>query len=461
MLAAGTRVGPYEIVSWLGAGGMGEVYRARDTKLDREVALKTLPDAFAREPERLARLRREACILASLNHPGIAIVHGLEESDGVPVMVMELVEGESLAERLRRGPLPLREAMTLACEIALALETAHDRNVLHRDLKPANVRLTSDGRMKLLDFGLATAVQKAGADSRLDTQTSPSSEPGTVRGTAPYMSPEQARGQEADRRSDIWAFGCVLYEMLSGKRAFEGASYSDTVAAVLDREPDWSALPKQTPTSVLRVLRRCLQKDKDRRLRDIGDARLELEEVLSGPGPAGEAPSKRRRRASWPTIAVLSALLGGLVTWTLHRPPSVQKEVMRLSVEGSGVPRLLTLLLSPRGDRIVHNTPSGLVVRDLDRPEGRLLSGTARAFRPFFSPDGNWLGFSAADGTLKKVPLTGGAPVTLCKMTTSMGATWGTDDRIVFTPDVYSGLWQVPASGGEPRELTRPDRARG
>ena len=234
MLASGTRVGPYEVISWLGAGGMGEVYRARDTKLHREVALKTLPPDLAGQPERLARLKQEARILASLNHPGIATLHGLEESDGgVPVLVMELVEGESLAERLRRGALPWREAVMVAHQMALALQAAHEKGVLHRDLKPANIRLTPEGRVKLLDFGLAKAVRKAAVDSRLDTDTSPHSDAGAVLGTAPYMSPEQARGQEADRRGDIWAFGCVLFEMLAGKRAFEGATFSDTVAAVL------------------------------------------------------------------------------------------------------------------------------------------------------------------------------------------------------------------------------------
>src|SRR4029079_8645986 len=249
MLPAGTRVGPYEIVSWLGAGGMGEVYRARDTTLDRDVALKTLPEELARQPDRLSRLKQEARILASLNHPGIATLHGLEESDrGVPVLVMELVEGEALSDRLRRGPLPVREAVTVAQQIALALEAAHEKGVLHRDLQPANIRRTADGRVKLLDFGLAKAVLKAALDSRFETHTSPHSVAGEVAGTAPYMSPEQARGQEPDRRGDIWAFGCVLYEMLAGKRAFEGATFSDTVAGGLDLEHDWRGVLRLSPS---------------------------------------------------------------------------------------------------------------------------------------------------------------------------------------------------------------------
>jgi hypothetical protein len=278
MHPAGTRVGSYEIVSWLGAGGMGEVYRARDTKLGREVALKTLPAELARQPERLARLRQEARILASLNHPGIATLFGLEDSDGgVPVLVMELVEGETLQERLRRGPLPPHTALTVAHEIARALEAAHRRGVLHRDLKPANVHLTLDGGVKLLDFGLAKVLLEAQLDSGFSTET------GSVVGTASYMSPEQAQGQELDRRSDVWAFGCVLFELLSGRKAFGASSPSGAVAAVLTQEPDWEALPESTPPVVRRLLERCLQKDKERRLRDVGDACLELEEHIGLP----------------------------------------------------------------------------------------------------------------------------------------------------------------------------------
>jgi len=467
MLSAGTPVGHYEVVSWLGAGGMGEVYRARDTKLHREVALKTLPEELSRQPERLARLRQEARILASLNHPGIATLYGLEEADGgVPVLVMELVEGESLADRLRRGPLPAREAMTVAQQIALALEAAHEKGVLHRDLKPGNIRLTADGCVKLLDFGLARAVRAVARDSRLDTETSPHSEPGAVLGTAPYMSPEQARGQEVDRRSDVWAFGCVLFELLTGKRAFEGATFSDTVAAVLNSEPDWQVLPGETPPSVLRLLRRCLQKEKGKRLRDIGDVRLELEEIPTGPASKAETPRAPRRHPLWPTIAVLSALLGGGAWWMIRRAPSVLEKVVRLPVEVSGEigMRMVILVVAPTGERIAYGTLSGLVVRELDKSEGRLIPGTASAIGPFFSPDGDWLGFTDGDGILKKVKVssTGGVPITLCKgIENSYGGTWGPNDSIIFTPDNYTGLWQVSAGGGEPRELTKPDHARG
>ncbi len=284
MLAPGSRIGPFEVLAPLGAGGMGEVYRARDLTLRREVALKTLPEAVAREPNRLARLRREARILASLSHPGIATLHGLEESgDGVPVLVMELVRGETLADRLHRGPLPLKEALAISQQIAEALAAAHQKGVLHRDLKPANISLTPEGRIKLLDFGLARALEEDEIDlrSQLSTATSPASDGGRVIGTAPYMSPEQARGQEVDRRTDIWSFGCVLYELLTGKRSFPGATFAETAAAVLEREPDWGALPETTPIALRRLLQQCLKKDRDERLRDAADAGLGLREMTS------------------------------------------------------------------------------------------------------------------------------------------------------------------------------------
>jgi serine/threonine protein kinase/Tol biopolymer transport system component len=469
MLPAGTRVGPYEVVSWLGAGGMGEVYRARDTTLDREVALKTLPEELARQPERLARLKQEARILASLNHPGIATLHGLEQSDGgVPVLVMELVEGESLADRLRRGPLPLREAATVAQEIALALEAAHEKGVLHRDLKPGNIRLAPDGRVKLLDFGLAKAVRKAAVDSRLDTDTSPHSEPGTVLGTAPYMSPEQARGQEPDRRGDIWAFGCVLYEMLAGKRAFEGATYSDTVAAVLDREPDWPALPQETPPAVLRLLRRCLQKEKDKRLHDVADARLELDEIRSGPGPTTEGFREPHRHALWPAT-VFAVLVGGLGSWVIQRSasrpvPVPALQVKRFVIEPPTAPVGFPTL-SPDGRYLAYlgrmGDGRGLYVRPLDSIESRALEDTAGARAPFFSPDGEWIGF-ARRGRVMKIALKGGPAVTICDLPTEsmLGASWGSDNMILFGGP-NSGLMRISAEGGQPEALITPLRDAG
>ncbi len=476
MLSAGTRVGPYEIVSWLGAGGMGEVYRARDTKLHREVALKTLPDELARQPERLARLKQEARILASLNHPGIATLHGLEESDGVPVLVMELVEGETLSDRLRRGPLPPREALALAHEIALALEAAHQKGVLHRDLKPGNVRLTPDGRVKLLDFGLARAVREVVFDSQLDTETSPGSEPGAVLGTAPYMSPEQARGQEVDRRGDIWAFGCVVFEMLAGKRAFEGATFSDTVAAVLDREPDWHALPPATPSAVLRLLRRCLHKEKDRRLHDVADARLELEEALTGSSGgdenAGAQIAQRSRtrwmgRALW-LVGAAAAGAGLLALGTARRlakQPITRWAITLAPPESVAVWYASAVAISPDGRQLAYVSAragrSQIYLRTVDRLEAKPIPGTEDGNGPFFSPDGRWLGFFAErEQRLKKVPLGGGAPLTVCDVAQVRGASWSPDGTIVFTRDGASALDRVSANGGTPQVLTTLDASR-
>jgi eukaryotic-like serine/threonine-protein kinase len=486
MLLAGTRVGPYEILSWLGAGAMGEVYRARDTKLLREVALKTLPEELARQPARLARLKQEARILASLNHPGIATLHGLEDSDGVPVLVMELVEGESLADRLRRGPLPFREAMAVAHQIALALEAAHEKGVLHRDLKPANIRLTPDGRVKLLDFGLARAVRAVAVDSQLDTDTSPHSDPGAVLGTAPYMSPEQARGQDVDRRGDIWAFGCVLFEMLAGKRAFEGATFSDTVAAVLDREPDWPALPQATPLGAARLLRRCLQKDMNKRLHDVADARLELDEVLTGTvGVSGEGsedvPVETRTRTTWRKQLgsrlgwlVVGALAAGAGLWVLGTlRPSVERPVARLAIQLSppetvAVQTASTVALSPDGKQLAYvvklagpGPATRIYLRSLDRLEARPIPGTEGGRVPFFSPDGRWLGFFLfRTRKLMKVPLSGGPPIALCDAMEARGASWGPDGTIVFTRDLDSGLDGVSAAGGAPEALTTLDPTR-
>jgi Tol biopolymer transport system component/tRNA A-37 threonylcarbamoyl transferase component Bud32 len=485
MLSAGTRVGPYEIVSWLGAGSMGEVYRARDTKLDREVALKTLPEELARQPERLARLRQEARILASLNHPGIATLHGLEESDsGVPVLVMELVEGEALSDRLHRGPFSPREAVAVAHQIALALEAANDKGVLHRDLKPGNIRIALDGRVKLLDFGLAKAVLKAALDSQSNTHTSPHSEAGAVVGTAPYMSPEQARGQGTDRRSDIWAFGCVLYEMLARKRAFEGATFSDTVAAVLDREPDWQALPGETPTAVLRLLRRCLQKETGKRLRDIGDARLELEELVAAGAAAGgendAAVIGPRPRIAWGGLIrsrllwlMVGAMAAGAGLWDLGTSrPVAERPIVRLAIplsppESVGVGAAPAVAISPDGTQLAYVAARGgvwqIYLRTLGRLEARPIPGTEGGESPFFSPDGHWLGFFAETETkLKKVPLSGGAPLTLCDgVPQAHGASWGPDGSVVFTRHSIFGLERVSADSGVPEALTTLDASRG
>ncbi len=285
-LSSGTQLGPYEILSPLGAGGMGEVYRAKDTRLDREVAIKVMTDTFARDPERVARFQREAKVLASLNHPNIAAIHGFEESDGKRFLVLELVEGDTLAERLRGGAMPVDESLAVCKQMAEALEAAHERGVIHRDLKPANVKVTPDGVVKVLDFGLAKALteeptESAPADS--PTITANYTRPGVVLGTAPYMSPEQARGRLVDKRSDIWSFGIVLYECLTGKHLFHGETATDSMGAIMHKEPDWSLLPPETPPTVRLLLRRCLTKDRKQRLQDIGDARVELEAAIADP----------------------------------------------------------------------------------------------------------------------------------------------------------------------------------
>jgi eukaryotic-like serine/threonine-protein kinase len=459
---------------------MGEVYRARDTKLPREVALKTLPQDLALEPDRLARLKSEARILATLNHPGIAILHGLEEGDGgVPVLVMELVDGETLADRLRRKPLPVREAMAIGQQIAIALEAAHQKGVLHRDLKPANIRLTADGRVKLLDFGLAKAVMGVGVNSQLDTHTSPASGAGVVLGTAPYMSPEQARAQEVDRRTDVWSFGCVLFEMLAGKRAFEGATFSDTVAAVLDREPDWKAFPRETPRALLRLLQRCLQKEKDRRLRDIGDARLELEELLAPPvssaGEENESAIVTSRIRGWQRLTgssllwlSVTAAAAGALGWAVGASKllvsrSVQRWTIPLALPGP----VYGLAWSPDGTSLVYSAIRDgrlrLYLRTLDRLEDSPISGTDSPWglplQPFFSPDGGWMAFSAAT-SLKKVPTSGGAPLTLCDPCNPKGATWGPDGTVVYAPGTAAGLSRVNADGGASQALTVLDARR-
>ena len=311
MLADGTKLGPYEMLSSLGVGGMGEVYRAKDTKLDREVAIKVLPELFSRDPERVLRFQREAKILASLNHPSIAAIYGFEEVDEKSFLVMELVEGNTLGERLEVGPIPLKEALSIGGQMSEALEAAHERGIIHRDLKPANVIITPEGKVKVLDFGLAKAMEPAEEQSGTEFGNSPTitadfTRLGTILGTAAYMSPEQARGKRLDKRTDIWSFGCVLYECLGGQRAFEGETATDLIAKILEREPDWEALSASTPLRLRSLLRRCLTKDRTKRLRDIGDARIELDELLQNPEP-DEIPASDTQgflglRLIWPVI---------------------------------------------------------------------------------------------------------------------------------------------------------------
>ena len=465
-LTVGKKLGSYEILSPLGAGGMGEVYRARDNKLGREVAIKVLPDEFA-HPQKLARFEREARLLAALNHPNIATLYGVEEFQTKPFLVMELVEGETLAERIARGPLPVDEAMTLSQQIAEALEAAHEKGVIHRDLKPANIKVTPEGRVKILDFGLAKVL--AGEAASLDSQSPTATrhtKVGAILGTASYMSPEQARGKSVDERTDIWAFGCVLYEALTGRVAFRGDTASDIIAAILDREPDWRALPESTPPSVRVVLRRCMQQDANRRLHDIADARIEIEEALSEPDTAvaSEAAQPRKQMLPWALMGIVSvAFLVAL--WRLRQSEIPTEPSVRLSVNlGVGDSQLYIgrggmVALSPDGGMLafVARTPDGntqLYIRSLDNLEATPLSGTEGAFFfPFFSPDGQWLAFLTRSA-LKKVSVNGGAAVTIAPVPDARGSTWGPDDTIVYTPEPSAGLYRVPASGGMPVELT-------
>jgi serine/threonine protein kinase len=412
-LLAGARLGPYEITGPLGAGGMGEVYRARDSKLQRDVALKILPAAFAADPERRARFTREAQVLASLNHPHIAQIHGLEESSGVTALVMELVEGPTLAERIAHGPIPLAETLPIARQIAEALEAAHEQGIIHRDLKPANIKVTDDGTVKVLDFGLAKALDPTGSGidavglTNSPTITSPAAmtQRGVILGTAAYMAPEQAKGRPVDKRADIWAFGCVLFEMLTGQRAFPGDDVTDTIVSVLGKEPTWDALPATTPSAICRLLRRCLEKDRARRLGDIHDARLEIEDALVGPTEpqptaATLARTHRRERLAWAATLLLSliALTAlGRVAYVNRGSAPADVPVTRftltppdgwsLPLGGTGVPRA-PLAVSPDGRHIAFVAQSRegtylLWVRSFDALAARALPGTEDASSPF------------------------------------------------------------------------------
>ena len=451
----GTRVGPYEILAPLGAGGMGEVYRARDTKLKRDVALKVLPQAFALNPDRMARFQREAEVLASLNHPNIAAIYGIEES----ALVMELVDGENL-----HGPLPLDTALNYARQIAEALAAAHERGIIHRDLKPANIMITPSGVVKVLDFGLAKIADPAGATGNpmsSPTLTARATEAGTILGTAAYMAPEQARGQAVDKRADIWAFGVVLYEMLTGKMLFKGETVSDTLAAVLTREPEWNSVPPQTE----RLLRRCLVKDPKLRLRDIGDARFLLEDAP--PQPILTSGSDRWWKIGTAALA-LATLIALLYLWRFTRP--ITPSVLRLSVDlgedaALSPVRGASMALSPDGSRLAFlsgqkGAKSKLAIRRLDQTRALPLAGTEGAEAPFFSADGKSIAFFA-DGKLKRIDAGGGGSITLCDAPSPREGSWGDDDNIVFARTNFGGLSSVPASGGTPHLITNLDLQKG
>jgi Tol biopolymer transport system component len=453
-LAPGSRLGPYEILTPIGAGGMGEVYRARDIKLGRDVAIKVLPEAFASDADRMARFEREAHVLASLNHPNIAAIYGLEESNGIRAIVMELVEGPTLAERIGARAMPLEEALSIAKQIAGALEAAHEKGIVHRDLKPANIKITPQGVVKVLDFGLATVAQpsadQAGDPSASPTMTISPTRVGMILGTAAYMSPEQARGKPVDKRADIWAFGCVLYEMLTGRPAFTGETITDVLAAVVKSEPDWNAVPEK----VQRLLRQCLEKDPKRRLRDLGDAWQLLEVV-----PQVDAPS--RSRLGWAAAALAVGLgITAVGWWRATRP--VDHPLIRLSVDlgpDAIAGQFTTVVISPDGTRLVFpvKSPDGkqiLTTRLLSETKQTFLSGTENGRDPFFSPDGKWIGFFA-DGKMKKISVQGGAPAVLCDAPGGRGANWGDDGSIAATLRVTGGFSRVPAAGRTPQPLTK------
>ncbi|MEO8188983.1 MAG: protein kinase [Acidobacteriota bacterium] len=473
-LGPGSRLGPYEISRPLGKGGMGEVFRARDIRLERDVAVKALPPGFEADPERLARFQREARVLASLNHANVGSIYGFEESaDGHAYLILECIEGETLASRLAGGwPLPLDESLRIAAEIAAGLGAAHDAGVIHRDLKPANVMLRPDGAVKVLDFGLAKTAERGSASG--DQSRSPTISLGTqtgfILGTAAYMSPEQARGRALDKRTDIFSFGCVLYECLTGRRAFPGESVSDTLSAIVADEPDWAALPPSTPTRVRDLLRRCLQKDPRRRLHDISDARLELEEVMptssSSPDttPTAALPQVTAKQPiPWGWLAAASVLGGALVAgvlWGRRPAPPAQASSPRLQAVlslpegvrliGSGRP---STAISPDGRTVVFRGVQGgvgrLYRRDLDGSDAVPLAGTEGGVNPFFSTDGEWIGFFTLS-ELKKVPLSGGSAVRISDAPpVAQGGTWAEDGSILFSRTPNAGLVRVSANGGK------------
>jgi hypothetical protein len=462
-LSAGTKLGSYGVLSQIGAGGMGEVYQAHDSNLRRDVAIKVLPESFAHDADRLSRFRREAQLLASLNHPNIATIHGLEESNGTSYLVMELVPGETLAQRIKRdGAVPVEESLTLAKQIAEALEAAHEKGIIHRDLKPANVKLTPEGKVKVLDFGLAKAFAGDGATE--DPTNSPTlsmaaTMQGVILGTAAYMSPEQARGKAVDKRTDIWAFGCVLYELLTGKQTFSGEDVTEILAAVVKSEPDWTALPAPLPGKGRDLLRHCLQKDRGLRLRDAGDAQIEIQEAIAAPKDSGatQAAPASTSKLPWAVAAGLAtiAVVAVLALWRTTRP--VERSLVRLDVDlGADVslpPDYAEnpLAISPDGTRLAYlsGTPVRLFIRRLDQAKATELPGTQGAVAPFFSPDGLWVGFISG-GKLNKVSVEGGAVVPLADVATFGGASWGEDGNILVS-DSLGGLERVPAGGGPPQ----------
>ena len=477
-LSPGARLGPYEIVAPIGVGGMGEVYRARDTQLGRDVALKVLPDLFATDADRLARFEREARVLASLNHPNIAAIHGLEDSKSpaVRALVLELVEGPTLADHIARGPIPVDEALTIARQIAEALRAAHERGIVHRDLKPLNIKLRPDGTVKVLDFGLAKAMAGDSDDaSASPTITDAGTRAGQIIGTAAYMSPEQARGRGVDKQTDIWAFGCVLFEMLTGRSAFGEDSVSETLSAVLVREPDWSALPSMIPEHVRVLVHRCLEKDRTRRIGDISTALFLMNEPAFGAPVTSVAPASGgvRRTPAWRWavggVAALGLVAAGIGVGTRFAPRSAPNRLTRLTIAPSGPAALSlrdrSLAISPDGSRLVYigNNATWLFVRPLDSLDAVPLAEAVQIRGFCITPDGQAVVF-VDQYTLKKVPLAGGAVETLRTFGGGniQGMACGPDGSLMLTSDANAtGLLQLGAADTEPRVLTRPSREQG
>jgi serine/threonine-protein kinase len=479
---SGRVIGSYRLMSRLGAGGMGEVYRARDTRLNRDVAFKVLPNAFAANADRLARFKREAQVLASLNHPHIGSIYGVEESGSTQALVLELVEGPTLADRIAQGPLPLDEALPVARQIAEAIEAAHDHRIIHRDLKPANIKLRPDGTVKVLDFGLARAFDPSGEASESvsvsPAQASPvTSDLGRILGTAAYMSPEQARGKLVDRRCDIWAFGCVLYEMLTGRQLFAGADVTEILARIVEQEPNLEALPDSTPAPVRRLLRRCLEKDRRRRLPDIGAARLEIDDALAAGAnvdspAAGMPPTRKRVHPAWiiASALIVASVVGPLVyvRWSQSESrPAVRASIpLAERFEFGLLGQQPALAISRDGTRVVYRTLGGgpLYSRLLNETESTLLAGTDGALCPVFSPDGRWLAFFVGP-TLKKMSFSGGGVITVATLPHSVGAQgyrgadWSDDGTIAFSSSTGAGLFGVSDQGGEAKPLVAIDRS--
>ena len=466
-VSIGTQLGTLEILSLLGRGGMGEVYRARDSRLKREVAIKILPDEFSRDPGRVSRFQREAEVLASLNHPNIAAIYDVGEANGTRFLVLELVEGETLAERIKRGPVAVDEALGIARSICGALEAAHEKGVVHRDLKPANVKITPEGNVKVLDFGLAKAFESAPANtaSNSPTLSMAATLQGVILGTAAYMSPEQAKGRTVDKRTDIFALGCVVFEMLTGRAVFEGEDVQDILGAVLKSEPDWSRIPSEAPPAIVKLLRLCLQKDVKKRRSDAADVRIDIEQALAEPvSVTPAAPPARGGRLAW--IVAAAAVLVALVFTVpavrqLRETPPLAPPEARVDIVTPATADPISFALSPDGRQMVFvasgDGASRLWLRSLASTTAQPLAGTEGAAYPFWSPDSRSAGFFA-DAKLKRIDISGGAPQTLATAGAGRGGTWNADGIILFAPNGGSPLFRVAASGGQTVAVTKLDR---